>query len=34
MWITMTEEGPVACNLLLEGILDEDAKRNMPGKAE
>lgn len=30
MWITMTKTGPVVCNLLLEGILDEDAKRNMP----
>jgi hypothetical protein len=30
MWVTMTEQGPVVCNLLLEGILDEDARRNMP----
>jgi hypothetical protein len=30
MWITMTSQGPVVCNLLLEGILDEDAKTNMP----
>ncbi len=29
-WVTMTDDGPVLCNLLLEGILDEDAKRNMP----
>jgi hypothetical protein len=26
----MTGQGPVVCNLLLEGILDEDANRNMP----
>jgi len=32
MWVTMTAKGPVICNLLLEGILDEDAKRNMPGE--
>ena len=32
MWITMTDKGPIVCNLLLEGILDEDAKRNMPGE--
>jgi hypothetical protein len=31
MWVTMTGKGPVFCNLMLEGILDEDAKRNMPG---
>jgi len=31
-WITMTDEGPIVCNLLLEGILDEDAKQNMPQK--
>ena len=30
MWITMTDTGPIVCNLLLEGILDEDAKVNMP----
>lgn len=30
MWITMTGKGPVLCNLLLDGILDEDAKNNMP----
>jgi len=30
MWVTMTDKGPVVCNLLLEGILDEDAKVNMP----
>ena len=30
MWVTMTSEGPVLCNLLLEGILDEDAKVNLP----
>jgi len=33
MWVTMTSRGPVVCNLLLEGILDEDARRNMPGKS-
>ena len=27
----MTEKGPLVCNLMLEGILDEDAKDNMPG---
>jgi hypothetical protein len=32
MWVTMTDKGPIVCNLLLEGILDEDAKRNMPGE--
>jgi hypothetical protein len=32
MWITMTDQGPILCNLLLEGILDEDAKVNMPEK--
>jgi len=32
-WVTMTDKGPIVCNLLLEGILDEDAKVNMPGKA-
>lgn len=32
MWVTMTDNGPIICNLLLEGILDEDAKTNMPGK--
>jgi calcineurin-like phosphoesterase family protein len=30
MWITMTDKGPLVCNLMLEGILDEDAKRNLP----
>ena len=30
MWVTMTTGGPVVCNLLLDGILDEDAKSNMP----
>jgi len=30
MWVTMTDRGPVVCNLLLGGILDEDAKSNMP----
>lgn len=30
MWITMTDKGPVICNLLLKGVLDEDAKSNMP----
>ncbi len=33
MWVTMTAKGPVVCNLLLDGILDEDAKANMPGDA-
>ncbi len=32
MWITMTDKGPLVCNMLLEGILDEDAKRNMPAE--
>lgn len=32
VWITMTDQGPILCNLLLEGILDEDAKTNMPEK--
>ncbi len=27
-----TDEGPVLYHLLLEGILDEDAKGNMPAK--
>ena len=31
VWVTMTDEGPVLCNLLLDGILDEDVKSNMPG---
>jgi 3',5'-cyclic AMP phosphodiesterase CpdA len=31
LWVTMTAEGPVVANLLLDGILDEDAKNNMPG---
>jgi len=30
MWISMTDKGPVVANLLLEGILDEDAKQNLP----
>lgn len=30
MWVSMTDEGPVVANLLLEGILDEDAKQNLP----
>ena len=30
MWVTMTKDGPVIANLLLEGILDEDAKQNLP----
>jgi len=30
VWVTMTDDGPVLCNLLLNGILDEDAKANMP----
>jgi hypothetical protein len=30
VWVTMTDDGPVLCNLLLEGILDEDAKQNLP----
>ena len=34
MWVTMTTGGPVVCNLLLDGILDEDAKRNMPENHE
>jgi hypothetical protein len=29
-WVTMTDQGPIVCNLLLDGILDEDAKSNMP----
>jgi 3',5'-cyclic AMP phosphodiesterase CpdA len=29
MWVTMTDEGPVICNLLLDGILDEDAKSSL-----
>ena len=33
VWVTMTDKGPIVCNLLLEGILDEDAKRNLPGAA-
>ena len=24
MWVTMTEEGPVVANPLLDGILDDD----------
>jgi hypothetical protein len=31
MWVAMTGDGPLFCNLLLEGILDEDAETNMPG---
>ena len=34
LWVTMTAEGPVFANLLLDGILDEDAKNNMPDAAE
>jgi hypothetical protein len=34
VWVTMTDTGPVLCNLLLEGILDEDAKVNLPTVAE
>jgi len=30
MWVTMTKDGPVIANLLLEGILDEDAVQNLP----
>jgi calcineurin-like phosphoesterase family protein len=30
LWVTMTAEGPVFANLLLDGILDEDAKNNLP----
>ncbi len=30
MWITMTKKGPVVCSIQLEGILDEDAKVNLP----
>jgi 3',5'-cyclic AMP phosphodiesterase CpdA len=33
-WVTMTADGPVLCNLLLEGILDEDARLNMPLETE
>ena len=29
-WVTMTDQGPVLCHLLLEGILDEDGKPKMP----
>jgi hypothetical protein len=32
-WVTMTDQGPIVCNLLLDGILDEDAKNSMPGKS-
>ena len=32
MWISMTDKGPLVCNLMLEGILDEDARRNLPGE--
>lgn len=30
LWVTMTADGPVLANLLLDGILDEDAKDNLP----
>ena len=30
LWVTMTADGPVFANLLLEGVLDEDARNNMP----
>jgi hypothetical protein len=30
LWVTMTAEGPVFANLLLSGILDEDAQDNLP----
>jgi len=30
MWITMTNKGPIVCNIQLVGILDEDAKVNLP----
>lgn len=30
MWITMTDKGPIVCNIQLGGILDEDAKVNLP----
>lgn len=30
MWITMTAKGPIVCNIQLGGILDEDAKVNLP----
>ena len=33
LWVTMTEEGPVFANLLLDGILDEDAKNEIPDAA-
>jgi hypothetical protein len=29
-WVTMTGKGPLVANLMLEGILDEDAKQNLP----
>ena len=33
VWVSMTEKGPSVSNLLLEGILDEDAKQNLPAAA-
>jgi 3',5'-cyclic AMP phosphodiesterase CpdA len=30
MWVTMTDKGPIVCNIQLSGILDEDAKVNLP----
>jgi hypothetical protein len=30
MWVTMTDKGPIVCNIQLDGILDEDAKINLP----
>ena len=27
MWVTMTDEGPVMCNLLLDGFLDKEGKK-------
>ena len=32
-WVTMTDRGPIVCNLLLDGILDEDAKSSMPAES-
>ena len=30
MWVTVTDKGPIVCNIQLGGILDEDAKVNLP----
>jgi len=30
MWVTVTDKGPIVCNIQLRGILDEDAKVNLP----